>query len=399
MARVVVLGGNFGGLTAALTVKRLLGDEVEVTVVSKANGFLFNPSLIWVPFGTRETHDITFSLAPTFERHGVHFRHAAATAIDRAGRRVHTTSGTVDYDQLVVATGYRNDLEAVPGIEDDGPAETITTLPRALRARDAWRRLVARPGPVVVGATQGAACFGAAYEFLFNAAHRLRRLGLANRAPITYVTPEPFLGHFGIGGMRGGERMVGAFLRMQHIEAITDVAIERVEEGAVVLGDGRRLESAYSMIVPPFLGAEVAAASGLANPKGFIDVHDTYQSVGDPDVYAVGVAAAVSVPWHTTYPVGIPKTGFPTETMARVAARNIVARIRGEEPSARKDFGEIPAVCVMDAGNNGVIILGDHMLPPRRAAVMIPGPQAHWAKLAFERYFLWKARRGLVQLP
>jgi sulfide:quinone oxidoreductase len=54
---------------------------------------------------------------------------------------------------------------------------------------------------------------------------------------------------------------------------------------------------------------------------------------------------------------------------------------------------------VMDAGNNGVIILADKMLPPRKHGLLIPGPQAHAMKLGFEKYFLWKARHGYVQLP
>lgn len=82
-----------------------------------------------------------------------------------------------------------------------------------------------------------------------------------------------------------------------------------------------------------------------------------------------------------------------------MAARNIAAQIRGERPQSRKAFGDIPAVCVMDAGNNGVVILADKMLPPRKHGVLIPGPQAHAMKLAFEKYFLWKARHGYVSLP
>lgn len=396
---VLVLGGNFGGLTAAISVKRMLGDEAEVTVVSKANGFLFNPSLIWVPFGKRSIRDLTFPLAPTFDRAGVHFVHAEATRIDPVARRVETTSGPRDYDHLVIATGYRNDFSVAPGLGPGGNAETITTASDAERAGDAWARFVESPGPLVVAATQGAACFGAAYEFLFNAAHQIKRLGLRSDVPITYVTAEPFLGHFGIGGMRGGERMLSAFLGFQHIDAVPNVGIESVDAGEMTLSDGSRRPFGYAMVVPPFVGAEVVRASGLGNSKGFIEVDDTYESVANRNVWAVGIAAAVNAPWHTAYPVGIPKTGFPTETMAKVAARNIVARARGGEATERQDFGEIPAVCIMDAGNNGVIILGDHLLPPRRAAAMIPGPQSHWAKLAFERYYLWKSRRGLVQFP
>ena len=117
------------------------------------------------------------------------------------------------------------------------------------------------------------------------------------------------------------------------------------------------------------------------------------------DVYAVGVAAAVDVPWQTPTPVGIPKTGFPTETMAHIAAANIAAQVKGEPPTQTKAFADIKAVCVMDAGNNGVIILADKMLPPRKHGVLIPGPQAHLMKLGFEKYFLWKMRHGYVQLP
>ena len=116
-------------------------------------------------------------------------------------------------------------------------------------------------------------------------------------------------------------------------------------------------------------------------------------------MYAVGVAAAVEVPWRTAVPVGVPKTGFPTEQMAHTAAKNIAASIRGEEPRFTKSFGDIPAVCIMDAGNNGVLILADGMLPPRKHGVLVPGPQNHAFKLAFERYYLWKMRHGHVSLP
>jgi sulfide:quinone oxidoreductase len=79
-----------------------------------------------------------------------------------------------------------------------------------------------------------------------------------------------------------------------------------------------------------------------------------------------------------------------------VAAENIAVQLRGQEPTKRESFGDIPAVCIMDAGNNGVVILADRMLPPRKHGVMIPGPQSHAAKLAFEKYFLWKMRHGYV---
>jgi len=398
--KVLVLGGNFGGLTAALAVRHELHGDVDVTVVSASDRFLFNPSLIWLPFGKRAPADITFPLAPTFDAHGVEFVHAAATRLDLAAQSVEATVGTYPYDYLVIATGYRNNFDVVPGLGPGGNAYTITTLDDAIHAGEGWRRFLDRPGDIVIGAAQGAGCFGAAYEYLFNVSHQLRKAGIKKQVKLTYVTSEPFLGHFGIGGLPHGEQMLGMFLKREHITPIVNTALDHVDEGRVVLADGTKLDFAYAMIVPPFLGQEVIRqTTDIADDKGYVRVRDTYQSEAHDNVYAVGIAAAVNVPWQTATPVGIPKTGLPTETMAHVAAKNIASQIRGEAPQAHEAFGDMPAVCVMDAGNNGVIILADKMLPPRKHGVLIPGPQAHAMKLGFEKYFMWKARHGYVTLP
>ena len=398
--KVLVLGGNFGGLTAALAVRHELHGEVEVRVVSASDQFIFNPSLIWLPFGKRKAADISFPLEPTFEAHGIDFVNAEATSIDLESKKVTTSAGTYEYDYLVIATGYRNNFSVLPGLGPDGNAYTITTLEDAVHAGEGWRRLLESPGDIVVGATQGASCFGAAYEYLFNVSHQLRKAGIKKKVKLTFVSAEPFLGHFGMGGLPHGEALLSMFLRKEHITPVVSVAMDHVEEGRLVLADGRGIDFAYAMIVPPFVGQDfVRDTPGLADDKGYVRVKDTYQSEAHDDVYAVGIAAAVPVPWQTPTPVGIPKTGFPTERMAHTAASNIARQIKGDKPASHKAFGDIPAVCVMDAGNNGVIILADKMLPPRKHGVLIPGPQAHAMKLAFEKYFLWKARNGYVSLP
>ena len=398
--RVLVLGGNFGGLTAAITVKHELHGDVDVTVVSSSDEFLFTPSLIWVPFGKRTRGDITFKVEPTFTEHHVGFVHAEATSIDPVAKRVETTAGSIDYDYLVIATGYRNRFDVIPGLGPDGNAHTITTMEDAIHAGEGWRRFLEDPGDVVIGATQGAGCFGAAYEFLFNTSYQLKKAGLKDKVKLTYVSAEPFLGHFGIGGLPHGESLLGMFLKKEGINAELDTAMDHVDDGRLTMADGRTVDFSYAMIIPPFAGQEVIQKAGdLSDDKGFVKVRDTYQSEKFDDVYAVGVAAAVEVPWQTATPVGIPKTGFPTEQQAHVAAMNIAAQVRGDLPIEHKSFGDIPAVCVMDAGNNGVVILADKMLPPRKHGVLIPGPQAHAMKLGFEKYFLWKMKHGQVQLP
>lgn len=398
--RVLVIGGNLGGLTAALEVKAELGADADVTVVSADDRFVFKPSLIWLPFVRRSAADITFPLSRVFEAHEIGFAHAEATAIDPVTRTVDTTAGRHSYDYLVIATGDRTRSDAVPGLGPDGHAQTITSVADAERAAAAWTAFLDDPGPLVVAASQSTSSSGAAYEFLFNASYQLRKARLHNRVPLTFITAEPFLGHFGIGGLPGGEKLVKMFMRKEGISTVTGAAVEEVAASEVRLADGSRFPFRYAMVVPPFAGQEVIRATpGLSDENGYVPVEDTYQSKAYPEIYAAGAAAQVPVPWQTAIPIGIPKTGFPVESMAKVAGLNIAAAIRGEPLASHKEFGEMAAVCMLDAGNNGVLILAEHMLPAHKTGVMIPGPQVHAMKAAFEKYCLWKSRHGYVRLP
>ena len=396
---VVVLGNNFGGLTAALSLKKELKDDANVKVVSDRDYFLFNPSLIWLPFGKRNRETVSFNVVPTFEKGGVEYIQSAATYIDPVKQSVDLANGSkFTYDYLVIATGTRNKMEAVPGLVEN--SNTITTLQDAESAGMAWKKFLNDPGDVVIAATQGASCFGAAYEFLFNTSYQLKKAGIKKKVKLSYITAEPFLGHFGIGGLPHGDQLLGMFLKKEKITPYINQSIEYVDQGMLQTAEGKKHTFKYSMIIPPFVGQDfLKKTEGLANAGGFVEVRPTYQSMKWDNIYAVGLAAAVTAPWTTPTPVGIPKTGFPTEQMAHVAAKNIITQIKGEVPKAEKEFGDIPAVCIMDAGNNGVLILADKMLPPRKHGMLIPGPQNHLAKLAFEKYFMWKMKGGRVNLP
>ena len=310
--KVLVLGGNFGGLTAALAVSHELRRDVDVRVISASDRFVFNPSLIWLPFGKRRPADITFPLAPTFEEHGIDFVPAEATAIDLAAQKVTATTGVYDYDYLVIATGYRNNFGAVPGLGPGGNAHTITTLDDAIHAGEGWRRFLDEPGDIVVGASQGASCFGAAYEYLFNVSYRLRKAGLRQRVRLTYVSAEPFLGHFGIGGLPHGESLLSMFLKKEHITAVLDAHMDRVEERRLVLADGKSIDFAYAMIVPPFIGQEVIRSAGeIADEKGYVKVRDTYQAR----------ATTTSTRWASPPPSARPGRPPPRSASPRRASR------------------------------------------------------------------------------
>ena len=175
-------------------------------------------------------------------------------------------------------------------------AHTITTMDDAIRAGEGCAQFREKPGDVVIGATQGAGCFGAAYEFLFNTSYQLKKAGLKDRVKLTYVSAEPFLGHFGIGGLPHGETLLGMFLEKEGIDTVLDTAMDHVDEGRLVLADGRTIDFGYAMIIPPFSGQEVVRkVEAISDDNGFVKVRDTYQSEAYDDLYAVGVAAAVEV--------------------------------------------------------------------------------------------------------
>lgn len=403
--RVAVLGSSFAGMTAALEMRKHLDDRHEVVVLDPRDRFTFIPSLIWLPFGARKADDITFPLAPLYARKGIEFANEAAASVDVAGHTVSTASGrSIEYDKLLVATGPRLAFEKVPGLgPENGYTQSVCNLEHAERAREAWDRFLENPGPVVVGTAQGGSCFGASYEFLFNVHHRIRKAGLEKVAPVTFVSAEPYLGHFGLGGVGDSAKRIEGFLDHLGIEGIASASIKEVREGEIELESGRVLPFAYSMIVPPFAGVDaVRESEGLANPVGFVPIDDRFRHPEQEDVYAAGVATAIAPPEPTEVPAGVPKTGQMSETMAKVAAHNIVADLTGGE-HREMPLADLSAICVLDAGNNGIIFKADHVLShglyasdAAPSARVMSGPQAHWAKLAFERYFLASRRRGAV---
>lgn len=395
--KILILGSNFAGLTAAVELKKKLGDAHDITVVARDEDFLFMPSLIWLPFGKREKKDITFPLAPIYKDKQIDFKIARATRIDPRAQSVDTDEGQLAYDYLVIATGPVNNWSAVPGLGPvEGHTHSIFGLADAEKTKVTLDEFWQNPGPVVIGAVQGAGCFGAAYEFLLNFNHQLKKRGLREKVSLTYVTAEPFLGHFGIGGFGMGQKMVEMFFKKEGIQAITNVAVKEVRKNEMVLSNGETLPFVFSMMAPSFLGTPaVRELTEMTNPAGFVNIKNTYQTEVYPNVYAAGVAIHLPPPAPTEIACGVPKTGYLSEEMAKVVAHNIVADIRGEKLLELAP-GSIDAKCVLDAGDSGIIMTSDALLEPRDHAWLIPGPEAHWAKLAFEKYFITTRKHGWI---
>jgi sulfide:quinone oxidoreductase len=402
--KVVVLGSSFAGLTVALDLANRAGAELEIVVVAKSDRFVFLPSLVWVPFGLRAPEDISFDLGPVLASRGIALRHETVAAIDLARRVVVCAHGHEEpYDTLVVATGAEPAWDEIPGLgPHGGHTSSVFSMEDALATGEVFRRLLASPGPVVIGSAPHASAHGAAYEVALNLAHQLRRRGVV--APILHLSAEPFLGHLGLGGIGDHGARAGRALRALLDEARIDfepnVAIARAEPDALFTTDGRRFPFVLAMIAPPVRGARpvraLADAPGGAariDARGFLRVGATYQLPDHPEVFAAGAAVALPPLPPTPVPCGVARSGYASEEMARVVAHNVVARLRGEAPLSLPPE-EIDTKWILDAGRTGVMLAADRTAEPRTSEWVVPGPEAHWAKVALEKLFLATHRRG-----
>jgi sulfide:quinone oxidoreductase len=278
MANVVVIGAGLGGLPAAYELRHFLPAEHQVTLISDHDKFTFIPGLIQVALDLKSMKHVQLDLAPLAQRHKLNLVQDRVTGLDPAQRKITLSSGeTLDYDYLTIATGASLAFDLIPGLGPHGGyTQSVCTPDHALEAREAWREFVKNPGPMVVGAAPGAGCFGPAYEFILMAERELRRLGIRDQVPITYITPEPYVGHLGVSGVRNAEKLTADLMAKRGVTVIDNAAITEVSPDAVVLSDGRQIPFRYSMILPSFRGAPfIREVPGLADEKGFIPVLPT----------------------------------------------------------------------------------------------------------------------------
>jgi sulfide:quinone oxidoreductase len=392
MAKIAVLGGSFGGLTAALDLKRRLGEKTDITLFSDFDRFVFVPSLPWLSLGWRKAEDITLPLERILGRRGIEFRHEEATGVEADSSQVVTANGKYRYDYLVISTGPALAFDEVAGLGPEGGyTECIFTLPQAEGAAKAWDRFLEKPGPVVVGSVQGASCFGPPYEYVFEVDAELRRRKMRHKVPLSFITSEPYLGHFGIGGFGASKSWLEDEFAERDIKVITNQAVEEFTPEEVRLKDGSKFPFGLAMFAPAMKG--VQAVTHLGNPRGFIPVDQWMRHKSIPNVFCVGVAMALAPPEKTPVPTGVPKTGYMTVKMAKTAAAAIAAEVTGKEaPSSY----EMDVICLMDMGNVAAYMSAKPILPPRQSITLKKALWARWLKVAFERYFMRNMRHGRV---
>jgi sulfide:quinone oxidoreductase len=402
LPRIVVLGAGLGGTIAAYEIRDACKGKAEVMVVSDTEDYWFVPSNPWVAVRWREPEAIRVHLPPVMKKRGIGFTAIGAERVFPEENRIRLNDGSdLSYDYLVIATGPDLAFDEIAGLGPDGHTISVCRTDHAAHAADAFDAFCANPRPIVVGAAQGASCFGPAYEFALILDTELRRRKIRDRVPMTFVTSEPYIGHLGLDGVGDTKGLLEGELRERHIKWVTNARITGVEPGMMhveelnedgALRRSHDLPFGYSMILPAFRGVKaVFGIEGLTNPRGFI-LADKYQrNPAFPNVYSLGVCVAIPPIGPTPVPVGVPKTGFMIESMVTAVAHNLASVLAGGEPH------EIPswnAVCLADFGDGGVAFVAQPQIPPRNVNWSSHGKWVHLAKVGFEKYFIRKVRKG-----
>ena len=402
MAEIVVLGAGLGGTLMSFELAEKLRPEDRLTLIGQDASFRFVPSNPWVAVGWRKPADIAVDLTTVTRRKNIRFLTTGARRVHPAEKRVEMMDGQdVAYDYLVIATGPDLAFNEIPGFGPDAHTQSICQTDHAARAYEAFEAFCRKPGPMVIGAAQGASCFGPAYEFALILDTELRRRRLRDQVPMTFVTPEPYIGHLGLDGVGDTKGLLESEFRQRHIKWITNarvanVAADRMMVEEVAVGGAvqatQELPFAFAMLLPAFRGVSaIHGIDGLVNPRGFVLVDKYQRNPAFPEIFAIGVAVAIPPMGPTPVPVGVPKTGFMIESMVTAVAHNIGALLRGERANSRPTWN---AICLADFGDGGVAFVAQPQLPPRNVNWAAKGAWVHLAKVGFEKYFLRKIRSG-----
>ncbi|HUX64581.1 FAD/NAD(P)-binding oxidoreductase [Sulfuricella sp.] len=405
MAHIVILGAGIGGMSCAYEMREQLRPEDKVTVISDSPLFQFVPSNPWVGVNWRTKEDITIPIAPYFERKGINLIATPAQRVHPEKNQVELTDGQiVDYDFLVIATGPKLAFDEVEGMGPGKNTYSICHVDHAVEAGKAWDQFIRDPGPIVVGAVQMASCYGPAYEFAMIMDTDLRRRKIRDKVPMTFVTAEPYIGHLGLGGVGDSKGLMESVMRDRHIKWICNAKVTKVEPGKMFvtelddMGNVKKeheLPFKHSMMLPAFKGVDaVFGIEGLTNPRGFILIDPFQRNPKYNNIYAIGVCVAIPPVEATPVPTGAPKTGYMIETMVTATAHNIRAVLDGKEPDYKATWN---AICLADFGDTGAAFVALPQIPPRNVNWFKEGKWVHLAKIAFEKYFIRKMKKGTTE--
>lgn len=368
---------------AANELRRLLGDGHRVVLVEKSRDFVFAPSFPWLMVGSRRPGQITRELSRLVDP-GVELLHAEVLEIDAPGGKVVISTGTLEYDALVVALGADLAPDAMPGYAQaahnffglDGAA----ALARVLHDFRGGRLVVA------VSALPYK-CPAAPYEAALVLEDALRRRGLRERTRIEVFTPEPQ--PMPVAGPVLGQAVTSLMARrgidLHPNRPLASVDPERRE---LVFQDGAREAFDLLAAVPPHAAPRVVKESALANEAGWVPVDKRTLRTRFENVYALGDVTAITL----SNGKPLPKAGVFAHAEALAVARSLAAQVTGGD---REEFDGAGFCWVELGGGTAAFASGDFYAEPSPSVhVQSPGRLLHWGKVLFENYWL---RDGLAR--
>ena len=373
MKKVLILGGGFAGIQAAIELQK--DKNFEVTLVSDRDYLYVFPISIWVPVRVKEFDDVKIPLAAISKKHKFQVVIDQVTGINATEHTVTCQTRNFTYDYLVLAFGA--DKLMHKGMEN---TLSICGKPQmAVDIRDKMDALVAKgSGKIAIGfggnpKDKSAVRGGPAFELMFNIHNYLKRKKIRQNFELTFFAPMPEPGaKMGPNALKMIGSMFGKYNIKQHFgKKIT----EFVNDG-VLFEDGSKLDSDFTMFISASTGPTLLKDSGLPlSESGFVKINDHGQVNGFNNVFAIGDIAALEGPdWAA-------KQGHLAELMGKNAAFNIIQIENGSEE--RKGYQEhLNILCIMDTGDGAAFV---YRKGPK--AYMIPMPiVGHWLKKAWGIY-------------
>jgi sulfide:quinone oxidoreductase len=317
MAKIVVLGAGISGHTAAAHIRRKLGHNHEVVVISPSEYYQWIPSNIWVGVGRMTIDQVRFKLKPLYKRWGIQFEQAKATAIHPEGGEFsvkpyvsleYTASpnkgvtANIEYDYLINATGPKLNFEATEGLGPGKFTHSVCSCDHAVQTWEELKTCFSRMEngeklKFLIGTGHpGATCQGAAFEYGLNLASEIKARGLMNKAELIWISNEYEIGDFGMGGAfikRGGyvtptKVFAESILAEYNIRWIKRAGVTKVEKGLVhyepLDGEKHTQDFDFAMLIPAFAGSGIKAfnkngediSGTLFAPSGFMKVDADY---------------------------------------------------------------------------------------------------------------------------
>jgi sulfide:quinone oxidoreductase len=319
MARILILGGGFGGLVVAEELAAASGPGDSITLVSSSRTFTFYPALVQMAFGECSAGDIQFDLQMRLKELGVHYIEGEMTRIIPSRQAVEIAGkdfrGEISYDYLVFAIGRRLATERVNGFFKY--AHHLLGVHAALKFGDAVRDF--REGEIIVGLCPGSRLPVPVCETAFALARKFESEIKDERVHIKAIFPDSLDTAFG--GARIHEQLEKAFIN-HRISVLYDVPISEITDDTVYSSLGHEIRHDLLMLVPPFRGHATISNHGITDEDDFIKVDDKMRVAGMENAYAVGDNVAFSGP----------KFAHMAVRQAKVAAANLISEINGKEP-------------------------------------------------------------------